>query len=213
MKTFFIYFCELFAFPIVDLFTKQIEGKENIPSEDNFILASNHLNSLDYWFIGNVLKKRLRTLRFVGAMEDFITLLHSGFLYYAAETITINRKKQGRDIILEKIIGNLRNKKSIVLFPEGDTNREKKLLRGRSGIAELTLRTGVPVIPFGMKKAKNNFKRIIEIGKPLYFSEEQELLKKIENNQEKHYMLLRTVTNRIMKKTSKLSQKHYYYDN
>ena len=56
MKTFFIYFCELFAFPIVDLFTKQIEGKENIPSEDYFILASNHLNSLDFWFIGNVLK-------------------------------------------------------------------------------------------------------------------------------------------------------------
>jgi len=213
MKTFFIYFCELFAFPIVGLFTKQIEGKENIPSENNFILASNHLNSLDYWFIGNALKKRLKTLRFVGAMENFITLLHSGLLYYVAETITINRKKEGRDIILKKIIESLRNKKSIVLFPEGDTNRKKKLLRGKSGIAELALRTGVPVIPFGMKKTKNNLKRIIEIGKPLYFLEEQKLLKKIENNQEKHYMLLRTVTNRIMKEISKLSQKHYYYDN
>jgi 1-acyl-sn-glycerol-3-phosphate acyltransferase len=143
-------------------------------------------------------------------MENFITLLHSGLLYYVAKTITINRKKEGRDIILKKIIESLKNKKSIVLFPEGDTNRKKKLLRGKSGIAELTLKTGVPVIPFGIKKTKNNFKRIIEIGKPLYFLEEQKLLKKIENNQEKHYMLLRTVTNKIMKEISKLSQKHYY---
>lgn len=71
MKTFFIYFCELFAFPIVGLFTKQIEGKENIPSENNFILASNHLNSLDYWFIGNALKK----------IENFALRWSNGKLY------------------------------------------------------------------------------------------------------------------------------------
>ncbi len=64
-----------------------------------------------------------------------------------------------------------------------------------------------------MRKGKNNFKRIIEIGKPLYFLEEQELLKKTENNQEKYYMILRTVTNKIMEEISKLSQKSYYYDN
>ena len=212
MKTFFVYFCRLFAFPIIGFFTKQIEGKENIPQEDNFIITSNHINSLDYWYIGNALKEKLRALRFVGALDNFQTMLQSGFLYYAAETIAINRRKEGREAMLKKIIKNLENEKIIVFFPEGDTNRKKWLLKGKTGITEVALRTGVPVIPFGMRAAKNSFKRIIEIGKPMYFSEEQKLLKQVKNNQEKYYTLLRKVTDEIMKEISKLSQKPYYDD-
>lgn len=213
MKTFFVYFCRLFTFPIARLFTKHIEGKGNIPQEDNFIIASNHINSLDYWFMGNALNERLEDLRFVGALDNFQTLLQSGLLYYSAETIAINRKKEGREGMLKKIVESLENKKSIVFFPEGDTNRKKWLLKGKTGIAEVALKTGVPVIPFGMRAAENSFKRIIEIGKPMYFPEEQKLLKQVENNQEKYYTLLRKVTDEIMEEISKLSQKPYYYDN
>ncbi len=213
MKTLFIYFCKLLVFPIISLFTKEIKGKENIPQENTFIIASNHINSLDYWFIGNALQERLRILRFVGAMDNLKILLQSGLLYYAAETITINRQKEGREKINKKMIENLENEKVIVIFPEGNVNREKELLRGKTGVAELALKAEVPIIPLGMRKEKNSFKRIIEIGKPLYFLKERVLLNQIKNNQEEYHSLLRKTTNKIMQNISKLSQKPYPYDN
>lgn len=213
MKTFFVYLCRLFLFPVAGLFTKEIKGKENIPKENSFIIASNHLNSLDYWFIGNVLKERTRDLRFVATMDSFKTLLQSGFLYYSSGAIVINRKKEKREDIIKKIIKNLENKKIVVLFPEGNTNPRKKLLRGKTGVAELALKSGVPIVPFGIRKAENSLKRIIEMGKPLYFSEERKVLNQTENNQEKYHMFLRDITNKIMQEISKLSQKSYIYDN
>ena len=171
MKTVFVYFCRFFVFPIINLFTKRIEGKENIPQEESFILASNHLNSFDQWFIANSLKERFKSLRFLVAMDNLIIFLQSGLMYYMAEAIVINRKEVDRNKIIGKLIESLRNKEIIIFFPEGDTNRKKELLKGKTGVADLTLRAGVPVVPFGMRRSKNPLLRIIEIGKPLYFPE------------------------------------------
>ena len=211
MKTVFIYFCRFFVFPIIKLFTKRIEGKENIPQEESFILASNHINSFDQWFVANSLKERLKSLRFLVAMDNLIIFLQSGLMYYMAEAIVINRKKSDRRKIVEKLIKSLRNREIIIFFPEGDTNRKKELLKGKTGVADLALRTGVPVIPFGMRRAKNPLFRIIEIGKPLYFSEEQRLAKQTGDKSEEYYPLLREVTNQIMREISKLCQKPYNY--
>lgn len=211
MKTVFIYFCKFFVFPIINLFTERIEGKENIPQEESFILASNHLNSFDQWFIANSLKERMKSLRFLAAMDSFAIFLQSGFMYYLAEVIVINRKKADRGTILKKLIKSLKNKEIIVLFPEGDTNRGKKLLKGKTGVADLALKTRVPVIPFGMRRSKNPFLRIIEIGKPLYFLEEQKLMQQIGDESEKYYPLLRRATDKIMRKISRLCQKTYDY--
>lgn len=211
MKTVLVYFCRFFAFPIINLFTKRIEGKENIPQEESFILASNHLDSFDQWFVASSLKERVKSLRFLVAMDSFEIFLQSGLMYYMAEAIIINRKKVDRRKIVEKLIKNLRNREIIIFFPEGDTNRRKELLRGKTGVADLALRTGVPVVPFGMRRSKNPLLRIIEIGKPLYFPEEQRLTKQIGDESEKYYPLLREVTNQIMRGISKLCQKPYNY--
>jgi len=211
MKDIFIYFCRFFAFPITSFFTKRIEGKENIPQEESFILASNHLNSFDQWFVANSLKKRLKSLRFLVAMDNFRVFLQSALLYYMADAIIVNRKKIDRRKIIGKLIKSLRKREIIIFFPEGDTNRRKELLKGKTGMADLALRTGVPVVPFGMRGSKNPFLRIIEIGKPLYFPEEQRLVKQIGDESEKYYPLLRKTTDRIMREISKLCQKPYNY--
>ena len=211
MKTIFVYFSQFFILPIINLFTKRIEGKENILPEKSFILASNHLNSFDQWFVANSLKERLKSLRFLVAMDNFEIFFQSGLLYYAAEAIIVNRKKVDRKKILEKLMASLKKREIIIFFPEGDTNRRKYLLKGKTGVADLALRTGVPVIPLGMRKAKNSLSRIIEIGKPLYFPEEQKLIKEIGLDSEKYYPLLRRTTDRIMREISNLCQKPYNY--
>ena len=213
MKTPFLYFCKLIAIPIAELFTGKIEGEDNIPHEGNFIIASNHINSLDHFFIASFLKKELRDLRFIGAMDSFINFVFAGFFYYLTDTIAVNRKKNDRNAILVKIEKCLKNGKIIVIYPEGDTNRKKELLRGKTGIAELSFKSNLPIIPVGLIKKKGVLKREIKIGKSLYFSEQSRRFYEIKQDKKMCSSLLRKTTDKIMQEISKLSQKPYRYDN
>ena len=201
MKTIFAFFCKFLLFPITNFFTKEIKGKENIPLTNGFILVSNHTNGLDHWFIGNVLRERIRDVRFVGAMDNLKLFLQSGMLYYLSDTIIINRKKNNREQLLKKLSECLKNGEIIVIYPEGDSNPKKELLKGKTGAAELALRTGFPIVPVGMARAKSFMKRIIKIGKPMYFSKEQG----------EYNLLLRKTTDKIMCEISNLCSKPYLF--
>jgi 1-acyl-sn-glycerol-3-phosphate acyltransferase len=210
MKTIFVYFCKLINLPLAGIFTKRTEGKKNISAlkENSFILASNHINSLDIWFIGNTFKKRLGDLCFIAAMDNFKIFLQSGLLYYLADAIIINRENDKREDIIKKAIKALEGGKIMVFFPEGDTNRKKELLKGKTGMAELALETGIPVIPFGMRKAEGSCSRIIEVGKPMYFSKKKDFGGSSDSKEE-YGPLLREITNKIMREISRLSHKPY----
>ncbi len=205
MKTPFVWACRLFMLPAAALFTDRIEGRENIPEKENFIAAINHINGLDYWFIGNVLKKRLRSLRFVGAMDTIRTAVLSGLLYYFSEPILINRKTGDRGAIMTKMMDCLKDGDIVVLFPEGDTNRKKELLRGKTGVAEIALRSGRPVLPVGLRRIPHSPKRIVSIGKPLRFSNREWN----KGNDRQYYTILRKTTDTVMREISKLSKKPY----
>ncbi len=211
MKPFFAFFCRLTLFPLAGLFTEKIEGKENIPAKKNFILVSNHTSGSDHWFISNILRKRAEDLRFIGAMDSLKLLLQSGLLYYFSNTLVINRKRKNRKGILKKMIDCLKNNKIVIIYPEGDSNKKKELLRGKTGMSELALRTGYPLIPLGIERVGNSFKKIIRVGEPMHFLKESQLLKKIENNQEEYLSLLREVTDKIMREISRLCKKPYTF--
>ena len=72
----------------------------------------------------------------------------------------------------------LRNGISVGIFPEGGLNRNtRKLNRGRLGIGEIILETGVPVVPVGVDfPVRRKYGKLpvlgrleITIGKPLSF--------------------------------------------
>jgi len=211
MKPPLVYLCKL-VFPFVDIFIKRIEGKENIPQESSFVVASNHINGRDHFFIARFLKNRLEDLRFIGALDSLKILLASGLLYYLSNTLIVNRKRPDRKNLLKKAIKCLKEGKVIIIYPEGDTNSGPSLLKGKTGVAELAIRTEVPVVPVGMR-VKNFFRREIRIGKPLYFLKESKLLGEIENNKKEYNLLLRKTTDRIMREISKLCNKPYPYEN
>lgn len=210
MKKPFVYFLRYIGFPITKLFIEEIEGKENIPTNNSFIVAPNHLNGRDHFFIACLLKDKIEKLRFVGAMDTFKIFIQSSLLYYLADTIKINRKKEDRESILNKITKSLENDNIVVIYPEGDSNPKPYLLRGKSGIAELVLKKNIPVLPIGIKMGKRG--RKIKIGKLMDFSEEINRYKKVKNNKNKYYLLLREITDKIMTKLSELSQKPYLYE-
>lgn len=203
MKKTFALFLRFFILPIASCFLERVEGRENIPSKGGFILVANHINSSDHYFLGAAFRKRMEDIYFIGATDVRFVKWYNAIIYYLAETIRVDRNHVNRKAVLEKAREYLEKGKIIAIYPEGDTNRGKNLLRGKTGAAELALKTGLPVIPVGMSSKRKGItkKRIIKIGKPLYFEKTTELSQEI----------LRKTTKKIMIAISSLSGKPYPY--
>jgi 1-acyl-sn-glycerol-3-phosphate acyltransferase len=207
MKKSFVWFSKKILAPIIKIFIKEIEGEENLYKYPNFIIASNHINSLDHFFIGFLLKERLEKVRFVAAsLKSIKTFLISGLLYYFSNPIIIDKERVEREEFLKEATDHLKNGGIVVIYPEGDTNKNGFLLEGKTGVAELSLKSGLPVIPIGI--SGNCFiGKTIRIGKPIIFKEEQRNF--LINSEGYDKSLLRELTDRIMEEISLLSFKPY----
>ena len=152
-----------------------VEGWENIlPDRDPFVLAANHSSRREALLLPAVLLlarggKRVRFL----ADWNFALIPGIGPLYRRSGAITLtcksarprllNRLKprfQAQTPPFEEAKRHLAGGGSIGLFPEGTRNRDPcRLLRGRRGAARLSLETGAPIIPVGIR-----FDRVDEAG-------------------------------------------------
>lgn len=201
MKKYFSIFTRNVWVPIIkNYWIKEINGLENIPKEKNFIIAANHQTFIDHIFVGLPIKDRLEKAHFIGKLESFSQILMWGWFYWLADTIPIDRKSQDKRKVLDKAVEALKKGEIIIIYPEGHRNKNKELLTGKTGVAELTMRSQVPVIPMGIIYKDHKppkFPVIINIGKPLIFSEDL--------NRDN----LRKVTDEIMKEIASLSEKIY----
>ena len=204
MKKIFTLFCKFTVFPFLRFFLKEVEGKDNIPFKNNFILVSNHIDGGDHWFLLLILQERMEKLHFIGAMDSVKIFFQSALLYYLSDTIVINRKNIKRKDLVERVMGYLKKGEIIIIYPEGGTNKEATLLKGKTGMAEIAIKSGLPIVPVGILREENSRKRIIKIGEPLFF-------KKSSQSNMRYELLLREVTDRLMRAISKLCGKPYLY--
>ncbi|PIU42542.1 MAG: hypothetical protein COS98_02400 [Parcubacteria group bacterium CG07_land_8_20_14_0_80_35_11] len=204
MKKIFIFFCKFTVFPFLRFFLKEVKGKDNIPFKNNFILVSNHIDGVDHWFLLLLLQERMEKLHFIGAMDSVKIFFQSALLYYLSDTIVINRKNIKRKDLVERVMGYLKKGEIIIIYPEGGTNKEATLLKGKTGMAEIAIKSGLPIVPVGILREENSRKRIIKIGEPLFF-------KKSSQSNMRYELLLREVTDRLMRAISKLCGKPYLY--
>jgi len=201
-STFAILARNLLGPTIKRFFIEEVKGQENIPQDTNFILASNHQSYFDHFFVPLPIKEKLEKVRFIGKLESRWQTLEWGWFYWLTETIPINRKAEDKRKVLDIALEVLKKGGIIIIYPEGKRNRKKELLEGKTGVAELTIKSGAPVIPLGLIYEGNKPPRLpvrINIGRPLYFG-------KSENCQN-----LRKITDEIMREIAKLSEKTYGY--
>ena len=203
MKKPFSIFARNVLSPLIEKFwIEEVKGQENIPQDTNFILASNHQSYFDHFFVPFPIRDRLERVRFIGKLDSKWQALQWGWFYWLAETIPINRKAEDKRRVLDKALEVLKKGGIIIIYPEGKRNRKKELFEGKTGVAELAVKSGAPVIPLGLIYKNNNPPRLpvrINIGRPLYF-------RKSENCQN-----LREITDKIMREIAKLSEKTYGY--
>lgn len=92
------------------------------------------------------------------------------------------RREQLRRPVVDLCLERLAAGGSLGIFPEGTRNRRAdRLLRGRTGLGEIVLRSTVPVVPVGLRfpaaerlgRAPCLGRLVVVVGKPLDFREER----------------------------------------
>jgi 1-acyl-sn-glycerol-3-phosphate acyltransferase len=198
--------------PLLGIYRIRPEGLENVPKKGAAIIAANHLSFLDSFFIPLVVKWRKVTYL---AKADYFKSWKTSWFFKAAGQISCEREggkksEQSLNIALDVLnSGNL-----LGIYPEGTRSPDGNLYKGRTGVARLALKAGVPVIPTGLvgtedvmpKDAKlpkltGRVPVNVRFGKPLDFSRY--------HGQEHDRYVLRSVTDEIVNEIMHLSGQTY----
>jgi 1-acyl-sn-glycerol-3-phosphate acyltransferase len=123
-------------------FRLRISGTEQIPENGGVIVAPNHKNFLDPFFIGVAIR---RPVRFMAKAELFKGPL--GWLFLRLGAFPIRRGQSDNDA-LETAAAILRAGGLVVVFPEGTRVEEPDALGApRHGAGRLAIETSVPIVP------------------------------------------------------------------
>jgi len=155
------------------LFSWKVEGRENIPLTGPIILATNHVNLFDPFFL---MFSFPRWINFMAKEELFRSPLLRPWLRWAG-SLSISRGGKIRE--KQKMLKSARNalEKGAILgmFPEGGRSRDGKLRKGKAGSAVIASKANVPILPVGIvgtdkiKGISWLLKRpdiVVNIGKP-----------------------------------------------
>jgi 1-acyl-sn-glycerol-3-phosphate acyltransferase len=123
-------------------------GLENVPEYGPAIICPNHISFLDSPFLMWSLPRRLT---FVGKAE-YLDSWKTKYLFPAVGMIPLDRSggeaaKQALDLarqVLER--GEL-----FGIYPEGTRSRAGTLHKGHTGAARLSMETGAPIMPVGIR--------------------------------------------------------------
>ncbi len=127
-------------------FRLEINGLAHLPTRGPAIVAGNHPSVLDGILL---LIASPRPVRFLVAEEFFFhPSLH--WLFNGMGCIPVYRTRSNNGDALHAAVEALRRGEVIGIFPEGTTLDGGRLRIVRRGVGLLALRTGAPVVPFGI---------------------------------------------------------------
>ena len=168
--------------PLSFLGRPKVEGLEYVPRSGAAILASNHLAVVDSFFLPLVVSRRIT---FLAKSEYFTgTGLKGAFkrwFFGVAGQVPIDRTSaDAAQAALDTAQRLLSEGKLLGMYPEGTRSPDGRLYKGKIGLAQLALETGVPVIPVAMigtdvvnppGSKMWRFGRVtVKFGKPMDFS-------------------------------------------
>ncbi len=156
----------------------KVVGAENLPKDPKFLIYSNHTSELDI----SILMYKLKTypIAFLAKIA-VLSYLSIGKWALAVGCVMLDRENNRKGInAVSKVVENVKNGSTMVVFPEGKVNREiGKLLKFRRGAFKIALESGVPLVPISLVKDKKYNKSIwpmpkrftMVIHKPLQYDD------------------------------------------
>ena len=127
-------------------------GMEKLPKDPPFIICPNHQSYLDGFLIIAALPKRVIDPIFILGYEDYWRGPVMGFLARMARIVPVDADAFLVQALQIGALG-LRNRKVLLVFPEGTRTIDGKLGEFKKGSAILACELDIPVVPVGLKGA------------------------------------------------------------
>jgi 1-acyl-sn-glycerol-3-phosphate acyltransferase len=129
-----------------------VHGLDNVPADGPALICPNHTSVLDSFFVPAVLPRRITYVGKAEYMDDWKTK----HLFPAMGMIPIDR---GGGSASERALSAaqriLESGELFGIYPEGTRSRDGLLYKGHTGPARLALRTGAPIVPVGIRGARD----------------------------------------------------------
>lgn len=158
--------------PLAAWFTWRFENLDEIPREGPVLIAANHISYFDPLAHGRFVVKANRRPRFLAKSE----LYQNGFLrrvLEGANMIRVNRGS-GEHAPVENALKALDAGEVVVVYPEATVtkNDDYSPMQAKTGIARLTLASGVPVLPVAVWGSQHVWQRTgarsLKFGRPIW---------------------------------------------
>jgi len=133
------------------LYKVEVTGTENLPKSGGYVLAANHVTTLDALAVAYMMYFRLKRAPHFLAKEGLFKTPIVGPVLLAVGQIPVFRGQRSNSDPMEAAYKVLRAGHVIGIFPEGTLTRDPELwpMRGRTGACRLAIETGVPIVPVG----------------------------------------------------------------
>ena len=144
-------------------FRVKVNGVENFPKDEGFIICANHMNYLDAAGIVLCNKKKIRFI----AKADLYRFGILSWLAHLFDIIPVKRAKSDLNSI-KLCLKALKNKEVIGIFPEGTRKGMAKNVKIKNGAVFLAEKAKVKIVPVGIHGTFKPFSKVtFNYGKPI----------------------------------------------
>ncbi len=140
----------------------RVHGREHVPLDGGFVLASNHNPGPDYVLIGHACP---RQVFYMAKSEIFNADPRLSAFLHRIGTFPVHRGR--RDLAAFDAARQLLESGHVVgMFPEGTRSKSGQLQRGKSGAVRLAMQSNVPVVPVAVINSRAVMGGFFQFPKP-----------------------------------------------
>ena len=131
-------------------FDWHLEGMELVPPEGPILVAGNHVSHFDPLAHGYLLSRAGRRPRYLAKSELWKNPL-LGRVLNGTHQVPVDRGS-GKSAPVDAALSGLSHGEAVIIYPEATTTRnpDKTPMQGKTGIARVALRSGLPVMPLAV---------------------------------------------------------------
>lgn len=155
------------------LFRVKFEGKENIDSKKSYVFVANHVSIFDAPFIWSDTYNLAMM-----AKEELFKFKPLGAIFRAVGAFPVARGKKDFGHVLHAVNVVNKDKKNLLIFPEGTRNARQKNVKAKNGAVYIAATAGVEIVPIHITEKLRLFGRVkITYGEPVALNVTKENVK------------------------------------